>query len=136
LAPPDPFFTVLLTYNATLPLSDQPNFVLVEFKLDKTIPNDSGSLVLAADAPKATDKLPFSNYVGPAGERLASTSYLQIKIRKDEANDVIQRIKGAPNAHVFLDHNQPKPPTTDDLLNRVNFQLQQIQFNQLRQQGL
>ena len=33
---------------------------------------------------------------------------------------------------LFLRTNTPKAPTTEDSLNRVNFQLQQIQFNQLR----
>ena len=139
LLPPDPFYSVQLTYNATSPVPDDKNSVLVELKLDNPIPNDSGSLVLikpnGTDPPKPSDKFPFFPYVGRAKEQLANTSYLQFKIRKAGADDFIQRIKDGPTAHVFLDHNQPKPPTTDDLLNRVNFQLQQIQFNQLRQGG-
>ena len=35
-------------------------------------------------------------------------------------------------AKVFLKQHAPTVPTTEDALNRVNFQLQQIQFNQLR----
>jgi hypothetical protein len=38
-------------------------------------------------------------------------------------------------ARIYLRHNRPTPPTTSDLLNRVEFQLQQIQFNQLRTGG-
>jgi hypothetical protein len=140
LLPPDPFYPVFLTYNATLAVPDDPSSVLVELKLDKTIPNDSGSLDLVApnstDSPKPTDKFPFIPYVGAANEQLANTSYLRFKIRRNAANGFIQRIKDNPTAHVFLDHNQPKPPDTDALLNRVNFQLQQIQFNQLRQPNL
>jgi hypothetical protein len=37
---------------------------------------------------------------------------------------------------LFLKTNAPKVPTTEDALNRVNFQLQQIWFNQLRQPGM
>jgi hypothetical protein len=33
---------------------------------------------------------------------------------------------------VYLLNQRPAPPSTEDLINRVNFQLQQIQFNQLR----
>ncbi len=35
-------------------------------------------------------------------------------------------------AKIYLEHTQPTAPSTNDLLNKVNFNLQQIQFNQLR----
>ena len=37
------------------------------------------------------------------------------------------------SSKLYLRYHQPKPPTTDQLLERTNFQLQQIQFNQLRE---
>jgi hypothetical protein len=140
LLAPDPYYTVALNYEAKLPSPLGADNVFIVLKTDRPIPNDSGSLVLidpqsAGGAPKATDKFPFLPYVGPAGEQPSSTSYVTLSIVASEADKVIQRVKDSPTGHIYLDHNQPKAPTTDDLLNRVNFQLQQIQFNQLRLPG-
>jgi hypothetical protein len=35
-------------------------------------------------------------------------------------------------AKIFLRHHRPQPPTPNDALYRIDFQLQQIQLNQFR----
>src|SRR5262249_30632586 len=43
--------------------------------------------------------------------------------------------QGFITANIFLRHSTPAPPSTDDLLQRSNFFLQQLQFGQLRGSG-
>jgi hypothetical protein len=120
--PPEPFYAVILTYNATIPVLDNDSVLLVELKLDKPIPNDSGSMVLfspssdgsaPAGAADPTDKFSFVSYVGAANDQPAETSFLRFKIKTVAAAGFIQKIKDKPNAHLFLAHNQPNPPAKD-----------------------
>lgn len=145
LLAPDPYYTVSIqSVERTRVAPSAPDTTIVTLKLDKKIPNDSGSLALTRDKPDGDgqapatqfdDRYPIMHHRGPRGEDPSSDDLIEVSVNSDNVQAFMNRVKMSPGARVFLEHNQPKQPTTDDLLNRVNFQLQQIQFNQLRQPG-
>lgn len=74
----------------------------------------------------------FSN-AAPSGVEPAAETVKQIVVRiPAEDYDQIKTLLPR-QAKVYLTHNRPKAPSMEDLLERANFQLQQIQFNQLRE---
>lgn len=129
LLPPDKFFAVTLKEF----ISDEPNLLepgnhKLRIKLDRKIPVDDGYLVLDGDA-----KNPQKFVIHPPD--MPSTGPGPSEIVISTLDNEVALFKDLPKtAKIFLYHNQPALPTTDDLINRVNFQLQQIQFNQTRQQ--
>jgi hypothetical protein len=127
LLAPDEFYTVTLKKI----IAEEPNrlhpglstFLTIE--LDKKIPADIGHLTLDAD-PDGTQYYIKSMGNDPSSE----TNIIKIPV----ANKHLQLFRNLPKAgKIYLLTKQPKAPTTNDLINRVNFQLQQIQLNQLRQ---
>jgi hypothetical protein len=73
----------------------------------------------------------FSN-APPSDDKPAPTTVRNIvvkvaKVDYDQLTALLPR-----SAKVYLTHNRPKPPNMEDLLERANIQLQQIQLNQLR----
>jgi len=50
----------------------------------------------------------------------------------EDGNEAKLRSLVGTTAKIFLEHRQPTATSTNDLINKVNFNLQQIQFNQLR----
>jgi hypothetical protein len=73
----------------------------------------------------------FSN-APPSDDKPAPTTVRNIvvkvaKVDYDRFTALLPR-----TAKVYLTHNRPKPPNIEDLLERANIQLQQIQLNQLR----
>lgn len=111
--------------------------VLITYKLDKKIPNDGGYLVFdnkpKEGAPK--DAPPTVEYSLSPMQGAPNSEFDTLRITASRTELPILR-QMPLTAKVYLQHKRPAPPTTDDLINRVNFQLQQIQFNQLRQSGL
>jgi hypothetical protein len=117
--------------------------------LDKKIGNDSGYLIipdlvnaksedLSSELRKATFVFgPYDKQVdNPAKSQnplLASTDRLEVNIDKATADNL--RVKANLNkvlVRVYLQHSAPKPPTTEELLQRANFQLQQFNQNIVR----
>jgi hypothetical protein len=116
--PADRFYSVILTHNATLKVLDNDAVLLVELKLDRLIPNDSGSMVLFSpskdgnkpvESPDPNDRFSFVAYVGTANDQPAETGFLRFKIKNEAVAGFIQRIRDKPNAHVFLAHSQRRP---------------------------
>jgi hypothetical protein len=113
-------------------LKDGQAIIMVRF--DRKVPNDSGWLEFSMENKK------FNLYVSPytpsSTDRPAETDILVVgfdrrglpgKVKAPSDLDLPLDVK------LYLRHYRPVvQPTTADLLNNVTFQLQQIQFNQLR----
>ena len=133
LAAPDTVFTVAVQGISGDPRPGQnpARNKQVVLKVDKEIPNDSGYLQFEVDpAQRQYDVL--LDTTKPDGN-LSASRYVTVVVGKDDFEDFKKLLPG--KAKVSLDHAQPKAPTTDDMLGKINFQLQQIQLNQLRQPG-
>jgi hypothetical protein len=106
----------------------------ITVRFDRKVPNDSGWLEFSVD--KKTYSLYVSPYAPSNTDRPAETEILVVGF---DRRGLPGRVKGPSDLDLPLDvklylrHYRPVvQPTTADLLNNVTFQLQQIQFNQLR----
>jgi hypothetical protein len=113
-------------------LKDGKGTIAVRF--DRKVPNDSGWLEFSMD--KKTYSLYVSPYIPSDTARPAETDILVVGF---DRRGLPKKIKtpsdlGLPlDVKLYLRHYRPVVHrTTADLLNNVTFQLQQIQFNQLR----
>jgi hypothetical protein len=104
----------------------------VVIKVDKELPNDSGYLKFEGD-PTQTQYDVLLDTTKPDGN-LSASKYVTVVVGNDVL-DNFKKLSRGGRARIFLDHAQPKAPTTDDMLSKISFQLQQIQLNQLRQPG-
>jgi hypothetical protein len=85
----------------------------------------------AAEGGKTRDEYDFEKYTDARGFQPDPTDHLTISLMPNEVAAFKASLPKA--AKVFLSHRRPAPPSTEELLQRANIQLQQIQFNQLRQ---
>jgi hypothetical protein len=118
------------------PVKKAPDLFVVTVEIDKKIPNDSGRVLFTDNT--AARIGPYEPPTGPAPaetERLSLYLDLQSPPLGVKTVDEFKAKLPYPKARVYVRGHHPEPPTTNDLLNRVNFQLQQIQFNQLRTGG-
>ena len=106
----------------------------ITVRLDKKVPNDSGRLEFTMD--KKTYSWDVSPYEPPGSVRQSETDTLVVSF---DPRGLPAKVKAPSDLELPLDvklylrHYRPVvQPTTADLLNNVTFQLQQIQFNQLR----
>jgi hypothetical protein len=105
-------------------------------KFDKKIPNDSGRVELTVGG----KTIPFDvgEYLPTDAARPAETDRLWLSFDPEVAAAKEAGLKTPADlqfpiaAKFYLRHSRPQPPTTNELLDRIQFQLQQIQFNQLR----
>ncbi len=120
---PDEFFTV----NLVKLVRNEPSAItgarVLTFELDGNIPSGMGHLILDND--KSGDQL-----------LLQSINQNQITFSMKESNFNATFATVPQKGKIFLLNQRPAPPSTEDLINRVNYNLQQIQFNQLRQPGM
>jgi hypothetical protein len=112
----------------------KPGPATLTVRLDRKVPNDSGRLEFTID--KKTYSLYVAPYEPSASERPAETDTLVVNF---DRRGLPAKVKAPSDLELPLDvrlylrHYRPVvQPTTADLLNHVTFQLQQIQFNQLR----
>jgi hypothetical protein len=117
------------------PIRDDKDLFILTVLVDKKIPNDSGR-VLFGDGSAVL----IGPYIPDAGPAPAETDKLKLYLDLTKAPVGAKTVdefkaKLPLSAKVYVRGRRPEPPTTNDLLNRVNFQLQQIQFNQLRSGG-
>jgi hypothetical protein len=126
LTAPDEFFQATLTKLTDEPNKLNPTKRVVTLSLDKPIPADAGFVVFDND--KKQTPYPIQLIPGPTS---SETKVAKVTV---DANDVTL-FDTPQKGKISLQHQRPKLPTTEDLINRVNFNLQQIQFNQLRQPG-
>jgi hypothetical protein len=111
--------------------------VSITVKLDKKVPNDVGRLEFCMD--KKSYILQVAPYEPSGGDRQAETDTLVVTF---DRSGLPAKIKTPADldlpldVRLYLRHYRPVvQPTTADLLNHMTFQLQQIQFNQLRTGG-
>jgi hypothetical protein len=132
LLPPDPFYTVTLLSIEGEPRPTPYGFRAI-VRLDKEVPNDTGHL----EFPDGT-RLNFHEYNPPDKSlRLFVTDRLRLEIDTSEAP---LGIKGAEDLRsrlpltvkMRLDHNEPAPPTTRELLDRIPFRAPQTLFSPAR----
>jgi hypothetical protein len=123
LSTPDVFFSLTTTL-----LKDEVNQIfpdqhVLTLQLSRPIPADVGFLTLDND--KSGRRFTIQA-TAPKGQSNVQTLTLDVDAEG-------AKLFAAPQpAKVYLEHQRPKAPTTEDLLNRNNFLLQQIQYNQLR----
>ncbi len=132
LAGPDPYYSVTVQRIEGEPIQGtfrgQPRGDLaVTVLLDKKIPNDTGYLVFDGEDTQYEVRV----YPNKPGANLSESEFATVYVQQ-QLYENFKRLLPR-KAKVYLDHRQPKAPTTDDMLSKINFQLQQIQFNQLRQ---
>jgi hypothetical protein len=135
LLPPDEFFTVSLLY----PVSQQnPNplgTIATTMKLDQAVPNDTGQIEFTLG--DKTIKLDVGDYNPPEPMiRPLQTDQLVVFFNPKAFPPNVKSMKDFTypiSAKLTLRRHRPQlPPNTNQLLDRIQFQLQQIQFNQLR----
>jgi hypothetical protein len=135
LLAPEEFFQVTLQEVIS---QGRPNkFGVVELlvKFDKKIPNDTGRVELTVGKTVTFD---VNEYLPLDAARPAETDRLRVFFdpeaegAKEAGLKTPADLKFPIPAKFYLRQNRPKPPTTNELLDRIQFQLQQIQFNQLR----
>jgi len=151
-----------MSANVTKIISSEPlglddRFELVTLQLDGKIPNDSGYLVFSNDllpakqpagsqpgaSPPEKVKYPFEPYVDTTRSPPHSpseTQVLKVTFRPDEAAALKAMVpegqSGKVPVKVYLLHSRPQPPTAEELLQRANAQLLQLNQNVVRQGGL
>jgi len=97
----------------------------------------------AAAASDANQQYPFERYTKDATDPsrfqnppLAMTDRIEISYEKARLEALKSQLQISPVAvKIRLRHNQPSAPTTEDLLQRTNFQLQQFNQNIVRESG-
>jgi hypothetical protein len=113
----------------------RPIQVAVNMKLNTKVPNDAGYMEFTVNKKQARFQV---SAFDPAGglARPSESSTLRVQF---DSTDLLPEIKLPSDlplpleVKLFLRHYRPTtPPSTNELLNRVNFQLQNIQFNQTR----
>lgn len=135
LSTPDDFYTVTLQKVTNEEDGQFDTVKLLTVELDKKIPTDVGTIKLTFDNTEVQyDIKPYEPEDGSSPSEANQVVLVLDLTRSKDASTVAAFEEHLPmTGEVYLLHHQPKPPTTEELLQRVNFQLQQIQFNQLRQ---
>ena len=135
LQDPDAFFKVVAQKIEGTPVDGAllPNGTVTKkiftLLLDKAIPNDSGYVVFDDDP-----QTQYSVSVEPdkPDAKLSESRYVTAVVSTDAVDEFTKRLAIPRPGKIFLDHKQPTQATVDDMLGKISFQLQQIQFNQLR----
>jgi hypothetical protein len=132
LPPPDPFYTVTLL----APVSQTPvekDIYRLILKIDKKIPNDVGLVELG---PGSGVRVRIAEYQ-PDAQRVLQTDRLVVYYDESKAPPDLRPVstfvtKLPMTARVYLASHRPTQPAVDTNLRFIEFQLQQIQLNQLR----
>ncbi len=132
LVPPDEFFTVTLQQILGVRPGQFNNVFLVAIKLDKKVPNDQGVIKFTLD--KQDLEYTTKVFVTETGMIPSETDTIVVVLNLNPTINSVDAIKAKfPLAvKLSLEHVQPKPPGTDELLRQMTFQLDQIRMNQLR----
>lgn len=140
LLPAPDFFPVTLaaiTGDVTTKFDQSQGVLTLVLKIDKQVPNDAGHIVF--DVGDKHVDCPVRQFA--RGQFSPSmTDEIIVTFSPDKAPTLksYDAVKGAlpVGAKLYLNRYRPdSPPTTDELLQGVRFQLEQIRFNQLRPPG-
>jgi hypothetical protein len=135
LADPDNYYTIVAQRLEGAPKDGAmlPNgtvtMKLVTFVLDKAIPSDSGYLVFDDD-PQNQYRLKVEP--GKPDGDVSQSKFATVSVLTGSVADFTKRLPQR-RGKIYLEHKPPTQATVDDMLGKISFQLQQIQFNQLRQ---
>ena len=133
LPPPESFAVKVVGMRKDSPEDGALGTKRLIIRLDQKLPsNDLGYMVLNKDTDHTQIILSPGQETAP-GEVHPPTAEFKIAVEARKLSLFDNLGQESLTGQVFLLHSRPSPPTTDDLINRVNFQLQQIQFNQVRQ---
>jgi hypothetical protein len=105
-------------------------------KIDVKVPNDDGRLAIDLDGGKKAE-FPVKQFQAKDDSTPVMTDEIVVVFdpKKFPEFKTVDDLKSKFNTGVklYLKHSRPdSPPSTDDLLRNVRFQLEQIRFNQLR----
>ena len=118
----------------TSPMEKRTGAFALVMRLDRDVPNDDGNIVVDIGDKKGVT-LPVRKFIEGDFEPTMTRKLIVVfnpnrlptlKVRTD-VNKILP-IDGK----LTLDHFRPEAPATDELLQNVRFQLEQIRFNQLR----
>jgi hypothetical protein len=137
LLPAPPYFTVSLTGvldDKTSPMEKRSGVFALVMKLDRQVPNDNGTLTCDVGDKKGETLVVRKFTDGDFEPTLTNklivvfnpTRLPTLKVPTD-VNKILPI-----DAKLKLEHFRPDQPPTDELLQNVRFQLEQIRFNQLR----
>jgi len=137
LQPVDDFFPVSINSVIFEEKGDR-GLTFLTVKLDGPVPSDNGRIELTIDSKRvvyAVDQPPPSA-VGPAPE---TSPTIRIEFNPKAGGGAIGSVEDFKarlplSGKLILKNSHPQPPTTDNLLESVRFQLEQIRLNQLRLQ--
>jgi hypothetical protein len=137
LLPPNEYYEAKLLEITSPKCNYKSGQVGLTVKLDKKVPNDAGRVEFLLD--KKTYSLQVAPYDPSGGDRQTETDTLVVLFDRSGLPATVKKpsdLELPLDVKLFLRHYRPVvQPTTADLLNHVTFQLQQIQFNQLRTSG-
>lgn len=135
LLAPDEFYAVTLKEIVKSEADKiHPDIKLLTVKIDKKIPNDTGYLTFDVD--KKTYKLEVAEYDPDNAQRLSTTDHIVVFFDPDKVPPGMKTVddfKLPLAVKVYLRHNRPQGPTTNDILDKIQFQVEQIRLNQLRE---
>jgi hypothetical protein len=145
LLPPDEYFSVrMIEVVSPKPLSKEKKAATIVVKFDMKVPNDVGRLEIRQTDKQGKEtvyRLFVTEYDPADMPRPSETDRLTLQFiperMPDGMNTPFDLNANLPlEVRLYLTSSRPiQSPTTPQLLDRVNFQLQQIQFNQLRTGG-
>jgi len=135
LLPPDELYTVALLQPVSQKEPNRFNIIATTMKLDQQVPNDTGQIEFSQGDKTVTLDVVDYNPPDPL-IRPPQTDQLVIffdpKQFPAEVKSMMD-LKYPITAKLRLRGHRPQlPPNTNQLLDRIQFQLQQIQFNQAR----
>lgn len=136
LLAPEEFFQVTLQEVISQGKPNKFGEIELLVKFDKKIPNDTGRVELTFGGKTVTFTVgqyqPTDTPQPSETDRLRLAFDPEAESAKAAGLKTPAQLKFPIAAKFYLRHNRPKPPSTNELLDRIQFQLQQIQFNQLR----
>jgi len=137
LLPPNEYYEAKLQEITSPKREYKSGQMSITARLDKKVPKDVGRLEFLMD--KKTYSLQVAPYEPSGGDRQAETDTLVVTFDRSGLPAKVKTpsdLELPLDVKLYLRHYRPVvQPTTADLLDHVTFQLQQIQFNQLRTGG-
>jgi hypothetical protein len=134
LPPPDPFYSVTLL-SPVSQTSEGKGIYRIIIRMDKPIPNDVGLVEVGTGG--SAVRFRIAEYLPPGPQRLSQTDQLVVYYDENKApaglKPVSTFVASLPMAaKVYLANHRPAPAAVSPDLRFIEFELQQIQLNQIR----
>ena len=140
----DPFFSVNITDVLSVSGLGSETAQTILVKLDKKIPADEGRIDITIGSGGGASKplgLRMSSFQEDTGTSTQQADTISIFYEKElgqkqglnSFNDFVKLVREKPiPAKIYLSRHRPQAPVVNDSNGRIEFSLQQIQFNQTR----